>query len=178
MLNENVASTEIEWLKKFESEFNDLTKKYIVYKNNHLPRKATNKSHVKMERMKFPIFDGQIRLYPRFKFDFEKYVFPDIESDSKAAYILRSCLAGEAKTLVLHIYDDLSKMWARLDEKYGRPGKVADLIMVDVRKHKYLKDGDDKGLLKFVELIECGYRDLERIGMEGEISNLATVSLI
>ena len=47
---------------------------------------------LKMERMKMPKFDGDIREYPRFKSDFKKHVMPLVTTNDSAAYILKSCL--------------------------------------------------------------------------------------
>ena len=83
---------------------------------------------LQLEKVKMPLFTGEIRDYPRFKMDFEKQVMPTINIES-APYILRSCLSKGPADVVKSIDDDYKAMWKRLDEKYGDPTKVVDVIM-------------------------------------------------
>ena len=48
---------------------------------------------------------------------------------------------------------DLKLMWQRLDDVYGRPSKIVDIVMYDIRKFKTFKDGEDKRFVEFVETI-------------------------
>ncbi|CAB4004716.1 Hypothetical predicted protein [Paramuricea clavata] len=105
---------------------------------------------MKLERMKLPQFSGNIRDYPRFRSDFEKQILPELES-GKVAYVLKSCLEGEAFDAIYNLDDD---------------------------NIKHLQEGDDKSFLELINTVEKGYQDLARINMESEISNSGTVSLI
>ena len=65
-------------------------------------------------------------------------------------------------------------MWQILDDKYGRISKLIDAVMLDIEQLRVVPDGDDKKFVEFVDLIERCHRDLQRIGMEREISNCCT----
>ena len=91
--------------------------------------------------------------------------------------MLRSCLGKEPESLVKSI-DDVQEMWRRLDEKYGDPAKIADVIIDGIRSFKTLKEGEDKRFIEFVTLVEDGYRDLTRLGLEAEITTTSSVSII
>ena len=69
-------------------------------------------------------------------------------------------------------------MWKRLDEKYGDPSKVADVIIDGIRRTRMIRDGEEKRFTEFVEIIEDGYRDLRRLGLEAEITTTSSVSII
>ena len=112
-----------------------------------------------------------------FKSDFLKYVLPTVEIE-KAAFVLKSCLTGKARNIVESLDDDYEKILGRLDEKYGRPEKVADLILYEIRKQNPIKEDDNKNFVRFVDTIENGYWDLERLSMGNEISNSVVISLI
>jgi len=63
-------------------------------------------------------------------------------------------------------------MWKRLDEKYGDPAKVADVIIDGIRRTRIIREGEEKRFVEFVEIVEDGYRDLKRLGLEsGDNSN-------
>ena len=61
-------------------------------------------------------------------------------------------------------------MWKRLDEKYGDPAKVVDVIMNAIHNTRNLKDGENKKFVEFINIVEDGYRDLKRLGLEKEIT--------
>ena len=69
-------------------------------------------------------------------------------------------------------------MWKRLDDKYGDPAKVADVIIDSIRRTKIIREGEDKRLVEFVNMLEDGYRDLRRLGLEAEITTTSSVSII
>ena len=64
-------------------------------------------------------------------------------------------------------------MWKRLDDKYGDPAKVADVIIDSIRRTKIIREGEE-----FVNMLEDGYRDLRRLGLEAEITTTSPVSII
>ena len=113
----------------------------------------------------------------KFKRDFKKRVMTQTQK-SDAAYILRTCLEGEPARLVNSVDDDIDEMWQRLDEKYGDPAKVADVIIDGIKRFRILREGEDKRFIDFVTLVEDGYRDLKRLGLETEITTTSSVSVI
>ena len=112
-----------------------------------------------------PRFDGDLREYPRFRKDFEIQVMPSL-TNSTAPYTLRSCLRKKPMAVVKGVDDDIAEMWKQLDEQYGDPAKLAYVIINSVQRVKPIREGDGKQFVEFVEIVECGYRDLVRIGLE------------
>ena len=108
-----------------------------------------------------PAFEGDIRDYPRFESDFQRQVMPEIKKQEMVAYVLKPCL-----------------MWKRLDEKYGKTSKLRDVVMYDIKSLKAVREGDDKKFIQLINIMERGYRDLARLGVQYEILNSTTVSLI
>ena len=135
-------------------------------------------AELKIERLKLPTFSGNIRDYPRFKSDFSKYVSPSIKAGSDAYIMKEMCLKEQALDLIKNVDDDIDAIWERLDDRYGKPSKLTDVIMYDIKKLKPVADGEDKKFLEFVDCIERSYRELKRVGMEAEISNATIVGLI
>ena len=75
------------------------------------------------------------------------------------SYVLRSC---DPANIVKSIDDDISEMWKRLDERYGDPAKVADVIINGIRRTRIIREGEEKRFVDFVEIVEDSYRDCER----------------
>ena len=62
--------------------------------------------------------------------------------------------------------------------KYGDPAKVADVIIDGIRRTRIIREGEGKRFVEFVEIVEDGYRDLKRLGLESEITTTSSVSII
>ncbi|KAL9953399.1 hypothetical protein ACROYT_G040811 [Oculina patagonica] len=69
-------------------------------------------------------------------------------------------------------------MWKRLDEKYGDPAKVADVIMCAIQNMKPIREGESKIFVELINVIYDGYRDLKRLGLEKEITTTSSMSII
>ena len=134
-------------------------------------------NYVHLEKIKRPHFEGDIREYPQFKRDFQTQVMPGL-TKLTAPYTLRTCLDKEALAQVKSVDDDIEEMWARLDEKFGDPGKVTDVIINDIKRFKVIREGESKKFVEFVDMIEDSYRDLKRLGIEKEITTTSSVSTI
>ena len=142
--------------------------------NSNSPGTANN---VHLEKIKRPHFEGDIREYPQFKRDFQTQVMPGL-TKLTAPYTLRTCLDKEALAQVKSVDDDIEEMWARLDEKFGDPGKVTDVMINDIKRFKVIREGESKKFVEFVDMIEDSYRDLKRLGIEKEITTTSSVSTI
>lgn len=44
-------------------------------------RETCMSSNLQLEKIKLPRFEGEIRVYPQFKRDFEKQIMPHLQSD-------------------------------------------------------------------------------------------------
>ena len=82
------------------------------------------------------------------------------------------------KAIVPHFPDDdLREMWKRLDQKYGYPAKVADVIIDGIQRTRIIR-GEEKSFVEFVVIVKDGYRDLKRLGLESEITKTSSVSIV
>ena len=62
--------------------------------------------------------------------------------------------------------------------KSGDPAKITDVIINSIQRVKAIKEGEGTRFVEFVEIIEYGYRDLLRLGLEKEITTTSSVSII
>ena len=172
------AEYEIEWIRNVHTHYNEVSGRinsFIAKKIDHDSERK--QKPLQLEKVKMPLFTGEIRDYPRFKVDFEKQVMPTINIES-APYILRSCLSKGPADVVKSIDDDYKAMWKRLDEKYGDPPKVVDVIMNTKQNTRNIRDGEKNRLIELINVVEDGYRNLKRLGLEKEITTTSSVSVI
>ena len=176
--SEAAAENEIEWIRRIQTRYNETIEKIQTFTAMTENRNsAIQNCALRMEKAKIPSFNGTIREYPQFKQEFQKQVMPTEYKDS-ACYILRSCLEKEPAETLKGIDDDVKEMWKRLDEKYGDPAKLTDAIINTIQDIRPIKEGDRKRFIELVDAVEDGYKDLKRLGLEREIANTSSVSII
>ena len=179
------AGNEINWLVKmrqhyqsamsFVTNFKDTNSKGTV--NNAAPIREKG-SNLQLQKLPMPSCAGNIRDYPRFKNYFEKYVLPSLENTNAAASFLGSCLKDEPLHLVKNVEDNIKAMCIRLDEVYGNPTKVVDIIMNEIKRLQPIQEDDYHSLISLIDVVERGYMDLSRLRIEQEIANSQTVSIV
>ena len=57
-----------------------------------------------------------------------------VVSKESAPYGLHSCLTKEALGVVRSVDDNIDEMLKRLDEKYGDPEKIADVVIDSIKR--------------------------------------------
>ena len=60
-------------------------------------------------------------------------------------------------------------MWKKLDFKYGRPERVVEAVLSDIKKLQRVSSGDTGGFLHMVDVIENAWLELKRLNMTEEI---------
>lgn len=130
---------------------------------------------LKVNKMKAPSFNGDIRDYSSFRTDFERIMCLTYGNDP---FILKSCLTGDALDVVKRVDNDYDEMIRRLDAKYGRPEKVTDSILNEIKKLKVVSDGDHKKFILMVDTIEKCWLDLKQLNLQKEMSSATMISKI
>ena len=130
----------------------------------------SHSSSIRLEKLRFQTFDGDIRKYPKFKAEFQKYIQLLCKSD-EIAYIIRSYLPDEISEEADSLGDDIDQIWKQLDKKYGDAGKLVDAIMSEIIQTPTCSNSDDQRVLEMINTIEKARRDLKRLDLEKEISN-------
>ena len=164
------------WLEEIIDIYNEIIRKAVLFTSNGKDELGYESSailsgqEIKLPRIPLPVFDGNVKDFPRFKADFTKYVRPRLNK-SIVAYVLKSCLTGQPLEVVKNLADEEEVIWSRLDEKYGQPSKLLDSVLFELRSMKQLRDNDTDGIEKLATLVESAQTDLQRVGLERELCN-------
>ena len=132
---------------------------------------------LKHEKPKLPNFNGDVRKYFIFKDDF-KHAVESRYTERDAITILRSCLGTEPAKLVEGICNDLKIVWRYLDQAYGDPRVVSDVITSDLEKFRPIQPGEDQRFCELVNLVRRSYNILKEIRRPQDIDNTHVISLI
>ena len=168
-----------QWVIDIAKEYNRInneTTEYISRINLNVEQHITQ-SPVKIERIKFENFNGDLRRYPRFKEEFLKHIKPTYKS-SEEAFVLKSYLEKHIREDVENLGEDATAIWHRLDEKYGNKRKLVDAIICEVKKLKSNYNENPRKTLEMINTVEKAHRDLKGLGLESEINNTTIVSII
>ena len=126
----------------------------------HVPVKPLLMKH---EKPKLPTFSGHA---------VESYY-----SECDAIAIVRSCLGPERSKLVDGISTDLKAAWNYLDQNYGDPRVVSDVITADLERFKAIQLGEDHRFCDLVNLVRS-YNILKDVKRPQDIDNTHEISLI
>ena len=147
-------------------------------KNSQIsPITSTSVAGLRMEKLKFPPFEGDCRKYPRFKEQFIRHIKPLYHVDQET-FTLRSYLNDTVREDIEALGEDVEAAWARLDAKYGDEGKLIALVMSEIKRMNPASDKHPKTVLEIIATIENAYRDSKCLGLENEMRNATIVSLI
>ena len=118
---------------------------------------------VRPERMKHPVFSGNVRLFASFKKDFKLIVQPFHTDDAHQAFVMKqSCLSGEPKLLVANL-ETMDSIWKLLDDKYGDKLDIVEVIIKELETLPQAKANDDAKFVQMVDTLEKGLLDLAAI---------------
>ena len=157
---------ETKWIADIIKEYHDLNKRSKEY--IYLwKREREDRLHkgIRLEKLKFPMFDGNPRSYVKFKEDFNKYIKPRYTTQEEC-FALRSYLQPIVKEKVNHLRDNIDEIWERLDIKFGEESKLIDLIMNDIRRLPAGRENSTGQTLKMIETVEKAYSGLVSMGRE------------
>ena len=124
-----------------------------------------------------PMFYGDVRKYFIFKADFQHAV-EKYYSERDAITILRSCLGPEPAKLIEGISSDLKSAWNYLDQNYGDPRIVSDVVTSDIERFKAVQPGEDHRFCDLVNLVRRSYNILKEVKRPQDIDNTHVISLI
>ena len=131
---------------------------------------------MKHKKPKLPTFNGDVRKYFIFKADFQ-HAMESYYSERDAIAILRSCLGPEPSKLVDGISTDLKAAWNYLDQNYGDPRVVSDVVTADLKRFKAIQPREDHWFYELVNLVRS-YNILKEVKCPQDIDNTHVISLI
>ena len=168
-LTELEIEDEMEWLSDLQKLMADINLQ--VGKMEQYKHESKSKG-LCLEQMKMPQFNGDMRDYPRFKSDFQKQVQPTVGGEQEAAYALNT-----AFEIIRNVDDDLKEIWERLTKKQGKPSKLIDVVVNDIRRLTIVLEAEEQKLLHLIDTVERGYRDLFHMKLDKEMLNNTVVSM-
>ena len=149
---------------------------YLTIEKNASHVNENSETAFKIERFKFPIFDGHVRKYAKFKYEFEKFVKP-LCSPSQLPFALKTYLCDSVRSDVENCDHNVEEMWRRLDQKYGTKQKLIDNIISDIKRLPQCTSNPQQ-LLRMINTIEAANNDLKCVNANEELNNATIISMI
>ena len=175
--SEDISKEDIQALTIHADRHNFVKASIDKYISSRKKDALLKKTPFRMEKMPLPKFDGTVRSYPQFKKDFCELVLPSVGA-KESSYTLRQCLTREVNDYLGGCNTDVAAMIARLDVKYGDPSKIVESIIADIRRFKRPEKDEYDKIVRFIDTLEIGYRDLKQMDLDNELTNANTISII
>ena len=175
--NEDDKTMETSVTKDLESMYAELVKvRKLVHGKRGMERDEKKGFElVQIKKLDAPFYSGNIRDYPTFRKDYERHMISRYGSDP---FALKKCLSGDAELAVRGVEDNFDEMLKRLDERYGRPEKLVDSVMSELRKIQRVPDGDCSKFVVMVEKVEKCWLDLSKMSLESAMDTTVMVSQV
>ena len=133
------------------------------------------KEIIEVKESDAPIFSGDIREYRNFKRECLHHIN---QTHDKESFILKKHLAGEALELVQGFDSNYQEIFMRLDTMYGKPEKLANLVLNYLKQLRSINGDDDNKFIAMVDVVERCWLDLKQMDMQDEMSTSTMVSQI
>ncbi|XP_071509981.1 uncharacterized protein [Diadema antillarum] len=133
----------------------------------------------KMQKMKFPTFNGDIKDYQRFRTLFQ-HCAADL-TEIECFYQLTQAMINARERNMIKGCINVQRAWQVLDEKYGDQDRVVDSLLRDLEN---LKPYEIKGKISlnamtgFVQTLQVFEMQAETIGLSGELNSKIMLSQI
>ena len=122
--------TESEWILQAIQEHDRIHGKAneFISRNERYTKGVKEVSrNIKVEGVRFEMFDGDLRSYGRFKEEFIKHIKPAFKLEEEA-FVLKSHLTKEVREEVVNLGEDAVAIWERLADKYGNKRKCLYIV--------------------------------------------------
>ena len=121
-----------------------------------------------------PVFSGKRSEWPEFRVVWNRYASSGFNSDEARAWALKKSLRNEAfecaKPIMASNAGAYQKIWARLEEYYGDVSLNIQSTFYEISKLKPVKEDDLRGLVKFINEVECCYGQLGECGQVNAVT--------
>ena len=101
-----------------------------------------------------------------------------IPTYGKDPYALKKCLTGDALRVVHGVDDEFDQMMLRLEDRFGRPKKLVDEILCELRRLKPIPEDDYGKFIELVRTVEDCWLNMVRVNLSDEMSSIAIISQI
>ncbi len=137
-------------------------------------RSGSASSTLKMQKIDFDQFKGDMRGYPNWKTQFKAHISPKYLEEEQIL-VLKSHLADEVKEDIRN-FSKVEEIWEYLDNKYGNSRKIIDMVMNDITKLTKCSDEKQTEIVAFINTIEKASRDLGILKLDDQLNNVILVS--
>ena len=87
-------------------------------------------------------------------------------------------MGPEPAKLVEGITTDLKSAWNYLDQNYGNPRMMSDVVTFDIERFKAAQTGEDHRFCNLVYLVRRSYNTLKEVKRTQDIDNTLVISHI
>ena len=142
------------------------------------PPTSGSLSRVQIQKIKPPVFDGEICNYPAWKKRWKELISPGSNSECEELYRMQDAMGPKVLSAMIKSFQSLTEAWNYLEDQYGRADVAAVKLIRDFKNLNLGKVSEHEKFMEMFRQFKVLATHLNEIGQLGALNSLTEVNLI
>ena len=135
-------------------------------------------SKVQIQKIKPPIFDGDISKYPAWKKRWKELISPGSNSECEELYRMQDAMGPKILAETIKSFQTLGEAWTYLEDQYGRADIAAVKLIKDLKNLNLGKLSDHEKFMEMYRHFRVLATHLNEIGQLNALNSLTELNLV
>ena len=135
-------------------------------------------SKVQIQKIKPPVFDGEICNYPAWKKRWKELISPGSNSECEELYRMQDAMGPKLLSATIKSFQSLTEAWNYLEDQFGRADVAAVKLLRDFKNLNLGKVSDHEKFMEMYRQFRVLATHLNEIGQLAALNSLTEVNLV
>ena len=135
-------------------------------------------SRIQIQKIKPPIFDGEICNYPAWKKRWKELISPGSNSECEELYRMQDAMGPKILSATIKSFQNLREAWDYLEDQFGRADVAAVKLINDFKNLNLGKVSEHERFMEMFRQFRVLATHLNEIGQLAALNSLTEVNLI
>ena len=135
-------------------------------------------SRIQIQKIKPPIFDGEICHYPAWKKRWKELISPGSNSECEELYRMQDAMGPKMLSSTIKSFQSLAEAWNYLEDQYGRADVAAVKLIRDFKNLNLGKSSEHEKFMEMFRQFRVLATHLHEIGQLGALNSLTEINLM
>ena len=149
-----------------------------VQVDGQVNRSASNYPKLQMQKLKAPVFDGDVCCFAGWKKQWREMVHPNCSGEIEELYRMQDAMGTKNLKQVLKSFQSLRDAWSYLDDKFGRADIAAVMMITEFKNMDLGRVSDHEKFMNMHEKFKNLATNLNEIGQLASLNSLTEVNII
>ena len=133
---------------------------------------------IQIQKIKPPIFDGEISHYLAWKKRWKELISPGSNSECEELYRMQDAMGPKLLSETIKSFQTLHEAWNYLEDQFGRADVAAVKLMKDFQNLSLGKQNDHEKFMEMYRRFRVLATHLNEIGQLGALNSLTEINLV